>query len=409
VRIAYLTSRIPYPLVSGGRWRAHYVLRYLLRSHEVTLYAIGSPLRTHRELGDVEPVGLEKRLFRISPAGYGWNALKGLFSRLPFQVKLYESGEFLRALTADVERGQIDLFFVQLLRMAEYARPFRPIPRILDMVDSICLHYQRMPRIWHSPRWLAARADRDRVCRYEAQLPAQFNAVLLSSPVDLAWVRERTGAGNLVLVPNGVELDTCSYLEGPPEANSVIFFGRLDYLPNADAAIYFAREILPLVRSSVPEVRFLVVGWNPPRAVRALGRMPGVTVRANVPDVRREAARCAVSVAPLRFGAGSQYKILESLALGVPVVATPEPARALLDDTAGPILVGRNPEEFANQVTRLLTDGAYREGQSRAGRSLVESRYIWEQALAPLDRTLEVVSEKVGRGAGRSLAGGASL
>jgi glycosyltransferase involved in cell wall biosynthesis len=272
--------------------------------------------------------------------------------------------------------------------MAEYVRPFAGIPRVLDMVDSICLHYRRMPPIWHRPRWLAARVDRERVCRYEAQMPAQFNAVLLSSPVDLAWVRERTGADNLVLVPNGVDLDTCSFLEGRPEAKAVIFVGRLDYLPNADAAVYFARQILPLVRNSVPDVRFLIVGWNPPRAVRALGRIPGVTVRANVPDVRREVARCAVSVAPLRFGGGPLYKILESLALGVPVVATPEPARALVGDTTGPILVGRSPEEFANHVVRMLTEPELRERARRDGRALVESRYGWEQVLAPLDEIL---------------------
>jgi len=389
MRIAFLTSRLPYPLISGGRLRAHYVLRHLLRSHEVTLYAIGSPLGAHRELGDVETVGLEKRLFRISPAGYGWNAVKGLFSRLPFQVKLYENGELLRALTADVERGQIDLFFVQLLRMAEYVRPFSHIPRILDLVDSICLHYHRMPRIWHSPRWLAARVDRERVCRYEAQMPGRFDTVLLASPIDLAAVRKRTGGQNLVLVPNGVDLDNRPSVEEAPEPSRIIFFGKLDYLPNADAAIYFAREILPLVRRKVPEARFLVAGWSPPRAVRALGRMDGVTVRANVPDIKVEVSRSVVSVAPLRFGAGTQYKILESLALGVPVVATPEPARALVGHTTGPILVGRNPEEFANQVVRLLTDAACRERMGRAGRSLVQTRYSWERVLAPLDRVLE--------------------
>jgi len=369
--------------------RAHHVLRHLLRSHEVTLYAIGSPSGAHRELGDVEPVGLEKRLFRISPAGYSWNAVKGLFSRLPFQVKLYENGELLRALTADVERGQIDLFFVQLLRMAEYVRPFSHIPRILDLVDSICLHYHRMPRIWHSPRWLAARVDRERVCRYEAQMPGRFDTVLLASPVDLAAVRKRTGGQNLVLVPNGVDLDNRPSVEESPEPNRIIFFGKLDYLPNADAAIYFVREILPLVRRTVPEAQFLVAGWSPPRAVRALGRMEGVTVRANVPDIKVEVSRSVVSVAPLRFGAGTQYKILESLALGVPVVATPEPARALVGHTTGPILVGRNPQEFANQVVRLLTDAACRERMGRAGRSLVQTRYSWERVLAPLDRVLE--------------------
>lgn len=389
MRIAFLTSRLPYPLISGGRLRAYYVLRHLLRSHEVTLYAIGSPLGAHRELGDVEPVGLEKRLFRISPAGYGWNAVKGLFSDLPFQVKLYENGELLRGLTADVERGQIDLFFVQLLRMAEYVRPFSHIPRILDLVDSICLHYHRMPRIWHSPRWLAARVDRERVCRYEAQMPGRFDTVLLASPIDLAVVRKRTGAQNLVLVPNGVDLEEFSIREGPVDPNRIVFFGRLDYLPNSDAATYFAKRILPLVKRSVSGAHFVVVGWNPPPAVRALARVPGVSVLANVPDTRPEVARSAVSVAPLRFGAGTQYKILESLALGVPVVATPGSAQPFVRDEAGPILIGRNPAEFADQVARLLKDAELRESVRRAGRSLVESRYGWENALVPLDRALD--------------------
>jgi glycosyltransferase involved in cell wall biosynthesis len=220
-------------------------------------------------------------------------------------------------------------------------------------------------------------------------MPGRFDTVLLASPVDLAAVRKRTGGQNLVLVPNGVDLDNRPSVEESPEPNRIIFFGKLDYLPNADAAIYFVREILPLVRRTVPEAQFLVAGWSPPRAVRALGRMEGVTVRANVPDIKVEVSRSVVSVAPLRFGAGTQYKILESLALGVPVVATPEPARALVGHTTGPILVGRNPQEFANQVARLLTDAACRERMGRAGRSLVQTRYSWERVLAPLDRVLE--------------------
>jgi len=393
MRIAYLTSRLPYPPIGGDRTRAYRFLKQLLRSHEVTLYAIESRLRGRADFSNAEPLGLTNRRFRISPVGYGWNAVKGLFSRVPLQVKLYESNELVRALARDIERDEIDVVIVQLLRMAEYVRPFAGIPRILDMVDSICLHYHRMPRIWRSPLWLAARLDRDRVCRYEAEMPALFDWILLSSPVDLAALRERTGAENLVLVPNGVDLHEFSFAEGMVDANRIIFFGKLDTLPNSDAAQYFAREILPLVKKLEPGAHFVVAGWNPPRAVRALARMPGVTVRANVPDIKVEVSRSVVSVVPLRFGAGTQYKILESLALGVPVVATPEPARALMDDTTGPILVGRSPEEFANQVVRLLTDAAYRERLSRAGRSLVESRYTWERVLAPLDRVLETVTK----------------
>lgn len=389
MRIAYLTPRVPYPPISGGRLRAHYMLQHLARSHAVTVYAIGSHWQRSADFAIAPPSGLEQKLFPKSLLGYGYCAFKGLFSRLPFQVKLYESAALARALAEDVKRGQIDLLFVHLLRMADYVLPYAGVPRILDMVDSLCLHYHRMPRIWHSPRWLATRVDRARVCKYEAEMPGRFDSVLLASPADLAWVRHRTQAENLVLVPNGVDLEHCSLNDVPPEPNRIIFFGKLDYLPNADAAIYFAREIFPLVKRSVPEAHLFVVGWSPPRGVRALARLQGVTVRANVPDIRVEVAKSSVAVAPLRFGAGTQYKILESLALGVPVVATPEPVRALLEDTAGPILIGSNPEEFADQTARLLQDAGLRERARRAGRLLVESRYSWDDALAPLDRILD--------------------
>jgi glycosyltransferase involved in cell wall biosynthesis len=194
-------------------------------------------------------------------------------------------------------------------------------------------------------------------------------------------------------VPQGVELEKFPLTQPPAHTNRIIFFGKLDTLPNADAAVYFAREIFPLVKRLVPDASFVVLGWNPPRNVRALGHLPGVIVHANVPDVRPEVAKSAVSVAPMRFGAGIQTKILESLALGVPVVASPSAAQAVGDGGAAGILVGRDPSEFAHQVTRLLTESAYRERLSRAGRSLVESRYTWERILAPLDRVLETVTK----------------
>jgi glycosyltransferase involved in cell wall biosynthesis len=212
---------------------------------------------------------------------------------------------------------------------------------------------------------------------------------LIASPVDLEWVQQRSGRTNFVLVPQGVELERFPFPENPAEGNRIIFFGKLDTLPNADAAIYFAREIFPRVRRFIPSAEFLVVGWNPPRAVRKLARLPGVVVRANVTEVQPHVAQSAVSVAPMRFGAGIQTKIVESLALGVPVVASPEAALPFGVGDHGPILVAKTAEEFAEVVVRVLKDGAYRERLASAGRSLVESKYVWERVLAPLDDILE--------------------
>jgi len=393
MRVAYLTSRFPYPPIGGERLRAYYFLRHLARSHEVTLYAIGSPLPGTVNSNAPELSGLERKRFRISPMGYVWNALKGLVSDLPLQAKLYDSRNLRRALSRDVERGAIDLLFVHLVRMAEFARPFSHLPRILDMTDSIHLNYARMPRKMWSPLWLATRLDYRRLARYEAEAPTWFDKVLISSPVDLAWIQERTERTNFVLVPEGVELSAFPMTEHFDDAKQIIFFGKLDTMPNADAAVYFGREIFPLVKLSVPDARFVVVGWNPPREVRSLARLPGITIRANVQDVRNELTQSALSVAPMRFGAGIQNKILESLALGVPVVASQEAVLPFGHTECEAILVGRTPEDFARQVSRVLGDSAFRESLRRNGRALMESRYGWEQVLAPVDEIIGAFSK----------------
>lgn len=394
MRIAYLTSRLPYPPVDGGRVRSYHFLRHLLQSHQVTMYAIASPRPVDSNTYLPRLSELDQNLFQIPRLGYVRNAIGGLFSKLPLQTRLYKSGELTEALARDVERGAIDAIIVHLVRMAEYARPFDGIPRILDMTDSIHLHYARMPRRLLSPHWLAARIERERLLRYEPGVSSWFDSVLLASPIDIAWLRQTHQGSNLLLVPTGIDARAFPFNEGSFDPYRIIFVGKLDYLPNTDAVLYFAAEILPLIRRMVPQAEFVVAGWNPPRAVKELAKKSYVKVLANVPDVRPEVAKSAVSVAPMRFGAGIQVKILESLALGTPAVATESVTGAFGNEGREAILTGNNPREFAEQVASILGNPLYRERLRQAGRRLIETRFQWDQVLSPVDRILEGMAEK---------------
>jgi glycosyltransferase involved in cell wall biosynthesis len=369
--------------------RVYYTLRHLLRSHEVTLYTLASSPKVHWQSHHSDLPGLEQKTFQMAKSAFAWNSAAAFFSNLPLQVRLYQCPDLIQTLDSDIRSGAFDLLFVHLIRMAEYARPYSSLPRILDMADSIYQHYARMRKIWWSPWWVGARMDRERVRRYEAEVPRWFNNVMIHTKDDLEWVREQSGAGNLTQSLMGVDAEEFAFQEGPYNPRRIVYCAKLDYLPNSDAALYFAKQIFPLVRRRLPDAQFSVVGLNPPRSVLDLARIPGVDVRANVPDIRREMSSAAVSVAPVRFGAGIQNKILQSLSMGIPVVATQFAARPFGEPANSPLLAAESPQEFADQVLRILEDSQYRMQLAHAGRQLIEARFQWDQVLAPLDRILE--------------------
>lgn len=400
MRIAYLTARYPFPPIGGDRMRVYYTLRHLLRNHDVTLYTFSSKMAKVQGRG-ADFQNLQEKIFPMRKASYTWNAVRGFFSHSPLQVELYKSQSLRQTLDTDIRRGAFDLLFVHLIRMAEYARPYSHIPRILDMADSISLHYARMDRIRWNPRSVGAWLDRDRVGRYESNVPKWFDNVLLHTEEDIEWVRKQSGAANLTLSPMGVDLDEFAFRETMYIPSRIIYCGKLDYLPNTDAAVYFAKRIFPYVRRLVPNAQFIVAGFNPPRCLRTLAETPGIEVQANLPDVRPVISSAAVSVAPIRFGAGIQNKILQSLALGVPVVASPLAAGPFSQNGTSPVLVAASPEKFAGLVVRVLQDHEYRMHLARKGRELIETTYGWDRVFGSLDRIIEghmKVAAKLSRG-----------
>ena len=394
MRIAYLTARYPFPPIGGDRMRAYYTLRHLLRSHQVTLYTLAPGPKVDWQSHHPDLPGLEQKTFHMPRSGFAWNSANAFFSDLPLQVTLYQCPDLARTLDSDIRRGAVDLLLVHLIRMAEYARPYSHLPRILDMADSIYLHYSRMRKIWWRPMWLGARMDRDRVRRYEAEVPRWFDNVLIHTEEDLGWVRQQSGARNLTQSLMGVDTEEYAFQDGHYNSRRIVYCSKLDTLPNADAALYFAKQVFPIVRRRLPDAQFSVVGLNPPRSVRKLAGIPGVDVRANVPDIRREMSGAAVSVAPVRFGAGIQNKILQSLSMGIPVVATRFAAGPFGESANSPLLAAESTEDFADQVVRILEDPQRRKQLALAGRRLIEARFQWDQVLAPLDRILEDFAEK---------------
>lgn len=212
---------------------------------------------------------------------------------------------------------------------------------------------------------------------YERSLIGRTRLQIVNSPMD----KEALGGDpSIHVVPNGVEIENYDYPESRKWSQDIVLSGSMFYFPNADAAVFFANEIFPMVRDKFPSSRFVIVGARPTREVLRLRRIPGVIVTGGVPNVRPYIENAAVAVSPTRSGGGMQIKILEAMALGTPVVATRKALGGARVEPERHLLVADTAEEFARDVIRLLQDQALARRIRREARSLVEERFTWKRS-----------------------------
>ena len=168
----------------------------------------------------------------------------------------------------------------------------------------------------------------------------------------------------------------------------VVFTGVMSYKPNDDAALYFGEVILPLIRKSLPEMQFWIVGKDPGPEVLALAQRPGIHVTGGVPDVRPYVHKAGVFVSPLRYGTGIKNKLLAALAMEKAVVATSHTTEGLEVRDGQDLLVADDPADFAAKVIRLIEDAPFARQLAQSGQAFVRERYAWETSARSLEETL---------------------
>jgi len=377
MRILMLAHRIPYPPHTGDKVRAYRVARHLAARHELTLGFVidaagdRSGLQALREsVPDLEWGGLWK------PAALARGAAALAIGR-SLSIAYFHSRRLARRVRRRLRGGGYDAIYVSSSPMAEYVRG-AGVPVVMDFVDVDSDKWSQYATAQRAPRAWAYRLEGRRLRAFEAEAVRWGHRCILATAAEEALLRSFAPWARTAVIPNGVELDGYA---PPADAPTVIFTGAMDYLPNVDAVEYFCAEILPVVRRAVTEARFLIVGLNPSPGVRRLAETPGVTVTGAVPDVRPFYRQAAVCVAPLRIARGIQNKVLQSMALGVPVVATGAAARGLEARPDEHMLVEDDPARFAAAVVRLLSDADARGRLAARARSFVERQHAWPALL----------------------------
>ncbi len=394
MRILFLTPRLPFPPVGGDKLRVFNFIKHLSRNHKIALISfIADPDEANYLIEYASLLERVKTVLLSKEKSYS-NACRGILSPKPFQIHYYYLKKMRQLIFQEIESGKYDLVFVHLIRMAEYVKDLRGVPRILDLTDAISLNYERSVRYRRDVFYLVNLIEKEKVRRYETEIISHFEKNLLISPVDKNYLSRYTDNQNIEIVPNGVDIDYFQFYDGVFDLNRVVFLGNMRTFPNSDAVEYFCKEILPLIRKELPKVKFHIIGSEPSKVVRKLASEPEVVVTGYVKDVRPFLRKAAVSVCPMRVGAGIQNKILESMAIGTPVVSTPEGVEGIEVNPGQEILVSNSSSDFAQKVTELIQNRALRRSISLNARRLVEKKYTWEITLNQLDH---IITEVVGR------------
>jgi sugar transferase (PEP-CTERM/EpsH1 system associated) len=316
-----------------------------------------------------------------------------LTTRLPDMALRLDSPAYARRLRDWLARAPFDVVQVEGIEMAPYLdvlEAAQPRPRIV--FDDHNCEYLLQKRAWRTDvgiptRWPAAAyslVQWHRLRRYEAQACRRADHVLAVSQADAAALRRLVPDLPVVVVPNGIDTTTYRPVRGAAEAPAptVVFTGTMDFRPNVDAVLWFARQVLPQVKTQVPGLRFVVVGQRPHRRLDELRADPAITLTGRVEDVRPYIAQAGVYVAPLRIGGGTRLKLLEAMAMGKAIVSTRLGAEGYPVSDGEQLLLADTPSAFAAAVVSLLNDPRRRAALSRTARAFVERRYDW-RAIVP--------------------------
>jgi sugar transferase (PEP-CTERM/EpsH1 system associated) len=380
VDILFLAHRVPFPPDRGDKIRSFHVLRHLAARARVHLVAFAddprdlTPPPEFREmLGECVVVERTKPRWRAG--------VEALASRRPLSLAAFDDARVHAAVARIMDWQTIDRVYAFSGQMAQYVP--QGVPAVMDFVDADSAKFAAFAEDARGvSRWMYQREAR-LLGAYERTVTGRVAASLFVSAEEAALV---PGARAL---ENGIDtgfFDPAARfadVAGPVTEGGrlIVFTGQMDYKPNVDAVIAFAREVLPRVRDRHRDARFAIVGRAPVREVRALAG-EAVIVTGEVPDVRGWLAAANVVVAPLALARGIQNKVLEAMAMARPVVASPAAAEGI--DHAGTIRVAGVAAMDA-AVTALLDDSAGARALGDAARARVRARYGWDACLAPLD------------------------
>lgn len=385
------------PPDTGGKIRSYNILRQLARQHSITFFSFYAEHDNdlHSGLNDAfdrvicVPLNLPAPKSFAEMGEYGIH----LLSPQPYNISKYCRPKVRRRLQALLEQEKYDVILCDFLVAAGVIPWDCSIPKVLFTHNVEATIWRRHFEVatssfWKVVSWLEWRKMEAAERRYLHLA----DHVLAVSETDRDAFAALVDNWKVTVVPTGVDLDYFQPMPLEEDANSLVFTGSMDWLPNEDAILYFADAILPLIKRVCPEVSLQVVGRSPSRRLQRLAETEAsIQLTGRVDDIRPFVARGSVCIVPLRIGGGTRLKIFEAMAMGKAVISTSVGAEGLAVRSGEHILLADTPEDFARSAISLLQSRKRRQQLGAAAKTLVQESYSWTKVADGFARTLQDV------------------
>lgn len=385
MKIFVLLSRFPYPLEKGDKLRAFHQIKELSKNNEIILCALSDEKVSKESIAILSEFCSEIKVIRLRKLSVYFNLIfKLFFSDQSLQVAYFYNKKAQKIIDALIQKHQPNHIYCQLIRVTEYVRKSK-IPKTLDYMDALARGMER--RVEEAPfylRWFL-KTETKRLKRYEHFIFDDFDNTTIISEQDKNLIVNIKNI-TTVVVPNGVDYQTYQHKDIQKEYE-LIFTGNMAYPPNVDSAVYLANEVMPLVWKQKPNTKLVIVGAKPAPKVQKL-KSNKVLVTGWVDDISEYYAKSKIFVAPMQIGTGLQNKLLEAMAMQMPCITSNLANNALNAEPNKSVLIGENPNDYANHIVQLLDNKDLYQKIASNGFQFVKENYTWQGSTSILEKLI---------------------
>jgi sugar transferase (PEP-CTERM/EpsH1 system associated) len=397
-RILWLSHFVPYPPKGGCFQRSYNLIKEISLKNDLYLIALKHKESTHPDFdikiakSELEKICKEVIILDISEyisgAAFYAAAIKSLFKMTPLSVNMFKSEKMHEAINTMKRKAEFHVVHFDTISMAEYIKDFGNVPKVMNHhgVESFMIK-RRVENEHKVMNKLYLIIEGYKLERYERRYCARFDMNLTVSELDKKLLRNITGVNDIEVIENGVDVDYFSPSGNMKKNKRIIFAGRLDQYSNRESILYFCSKIWPLIKKKHPDLRFTIIGNNPPAKLAEIaGKDGNIELLGYVDDVRPFFADAMISVCPIMDGGGTRIKILDALAMGMPIVSTSIGCEGINITPGADVLIADTPEEFAAKIDSIIKDANKRHSMSKNARKTAEENYSWKAISEKLDR-----------------------